>query len=206
MGNRAIITLEDIKGKKHPVALYVHWNGGLESVLAFVEYTWAMFPRGRSDVYTFHARLCQVLGNFFPDGLSLYGHALRVAKNYIEDNGCFHFRVAHDGVTLIGRADEIPAARAHEYWTNPHTIHDSIKQAMPTKNAEHMAVGGVWNVPTETKGLNALQVLGVCWTQHNLCSTASEAERIAFIDRITTCWNLVAAPLLREPAQGEAVA
>lgn len=50
MGNRAIITLESAEGLIHPVATYVHWNGGLESVLAFVTFTWETFP---ADVTTF---------------------------------------------------------------------------------------------------------------------------------------------------------
>jgi hypothetical protein len=149
MGNRAMITLEDATGAQHPVALYVHWNGGLESVLAFMEYTWDMFPCGRSDMFTFHARLCQVIGNFFPNGMSLYGHPVSAAAGYAENNGRFHFRVGTDGLTLLARADEIPAARLHAYWTNPHTIHDTIRQAMPTKTAEHKAIGGAWNTQGE---------------------------------------------------------
>jgi hypothetical protein len=141
MGNRAMITLEDSHGAPHPVALYLHWNGGLESVLAFMEYTWQTYDRGRGDVYTFHTRLCQVLGNFFPDGTSLYGHPLRMAAGYTEDNGRFHFRVGNDGLSLLARADEIPAAREHSYWTNPHTIHDSIRAAMPVRKAAHKPVG-----------------------------------------------------------------
>lgn len=43
MGNRAVITLEDHHHCQHPVALYVHWHGGLESALAFVQYTWDVF-------------------------------------------------------------------------------------------------------------------------------------------------------------------
>ncbi|MEQ1719474.1 MAG: hypothetical protein ABL907_26360 [Hyphomicrobium sp.] len=149
MGNRAMMTFENQQGEQHPVALYVHWNGGLESVLAFVTYTWETFPRGRHDLFTFHARLCQVLGCFFPDGLSLYGFPLSAAEDFVEDNGLFHFRVSKDGVTLQNRGGECEAAKQHAYWTNPHTIFDSIKLAMPTKNAEHMAVGGVWNTQGE---------------------------------------------------------
>ncbi len=147
MGNRAIITLEDHHGKKHPVALYVHWNGGLESALAFMTYTWDTFDRGRDDMFTFHARLCQVMGNFYPDGLSFYGHRLGEADKIGAhcDNGRFHFRIAPDGVTLPNRGPECEAARVHAYWSNPHTIFDSIRAAMPTKDADHSAVGGVWN-------------------------------------------------------------
>lgn len=60
MGNRAII-----KGKGQDLGVYVHWNGGIDSVTAFLEY--CKLKRYRSpEVDTYGvARLCQVIGNFF---------------------------------------------------------------------------------------------------------------------------------------------
>lgn len=144
MGNRAVITLENHKGEKHPVALYVHWHGGLESTLAFVEYTWATFDRGRDDIYTFHARLCQVIGNLFCDGLSLYGYPFHDADDVAEgcDNGRFHFVVGPKGVSLPGREDEVTEARQHEYWTRDFPIQASLKRAMPTRDESYAAKGG----------------------------------------------------------------
>lgn len=145
MGNRAIITLEDAKGKTHPVALYVHWHGGLESALAFVEYTWETFERGRDDLYTFHARLCQVIGNFFPDGLSLYGLPSRRADREAQccDNGRHHFRITNDGFNYLTAPDAVADARAHEYWSRPEPIKQTIHSAMPRKDAKFKHVGGV---------------------------------------------------------------
>jgi len=133
MGNRAIITLENRMGEQHPVAIYVHWNGGLESVLAFIKYTWDNFERGRDDVFTFHARLCQVIGNFFEDGMSLYGHPLDKADNCAEgcDNGRFHFTIGSTGFELKGRAEEVEKAKLHKYWTDERNIFATIKDAMP---------------------------------------------------------------------------
>ncbi len=144
MGNRAVITLEDQQGRKHPVALYVHWHGGLESALAFVETTWELFERGRDDLFTFHARLCQVIGNFFPDGLSLYAHALKDADKWAAgcDNGRWHFRVGPSGVTLPDNPAALDTARQHEYWMRPHPIQEIIRQAMPKKDTEGVAEGG----------------------------------------------------------------
>lgn len=61
MGNRAIITDKD-----RAVALYLHWNGGRDSVEAFVEYCRLKRYRapGQDTSYAF-ARLAQVIGNFF---------------------------------------------------------------------------------------------------------------------------------------------
>ncbi len=130
MGNRCTITFEDDNQQQHPVCLYLQWNGGLESVLAFVSYTWDAFERGRGDLYTFHARFCQVLGNYFPDGLCLYGHPEAEAGEWSTDNGHWHFRIGNDSFTLLNRADEIPTAKAHHYWTDSPSIFDTIKDAM----------------------------------------------------------------------------
>ncbi|MBA2124910.1 hypothetical protein DLM45_01550 [Hyphomicrobium methylovorum] len=133
MGNRCILTLENDKGEQHPVALYLHWNGGLESVLAFIQYTWDTYPRGHGDLFTFHARLCQVLGNFFPDGMCLYGHPLENADGWAEgcDNGRFHFTIGAKAFELKGRAAEVEQAKLHKYWTEERNIFASIKDAMP---------------------------------------------------------------------------
>ena len=144
MGNRAMITMETDKGEQHPVAVYVHWHGGLESVLAFMEYTWETYPRGRDDVYTFHARLCQVIGNFFADGLSIYCHPVHEAGELAKssDNGRFHFVVGPKGVTLPKREAECEEARSHEYWTRAFPIQAIIKRAMPTRDTEFSCIGG----------------------------------------------------------------
>ena len=144
MGNRAIITLEDQHGRTHPVATYVHWNGGLESVLAFIQFTWEEFDRGRDDLYTFHARLCQVIGNFFPDGLSLYAHPIDEADDVAEgcDNGRWHFKITRDGFTLVSPKADCEAARQHDYWTREHNILTMIRNAMPTRDGDRLPVGG----------------------------------------------------------------
>ena len=60
MGNRAVI-----KGKGTVLGVYVHWNGGYDSVLAFTQYCKLKGYRSpESDDYGV-ARLCQVIGNFF---------------------------------------------------------------------------------------------------------------------------------------------
>lgn len=60
MGNRATITTE-----KHDLALYLHWNGGRDSVEAFLEYCALRgFRSPESDSHGW-ARLAQVACNFF---------------------------------------------------------------------------------------------------------------------------------------------
>lgn len=63
MGNRAIITNKDKQ-----LAIYLHWNGGRDSVEAFAEY--CKMKGYRTGDYGF-ARMCQVIGNYFGGGLSV---------------------------------------------------------------------------------------------------------------------------------------
>lgn len=70
MGNRAVITsvkAVTLNGVKHSdeLGVYLHWNGGRDSVEAFLEYCRRKgYPSPEVDNYGW-ARLCQVIGNFF---------------------------------------------------------------------------------------------------------------------------------------------
>ena len=71
MGNRAVITTRDKK-----IGVYLHWNGGRDSVEGFLAYCKLKGYRcPEKDNYGW-ARLCQVLGNFFGGecsvGIGLY--------------------------------------------------------------------------------------------------------------------------------------
>lgn len=60
MGNRAVITTESKQ-----IGVYVHWNGGKESIETFLAYCDMKNHRPpESDCYGW-ARLCQIIGNFF---------------------------------------------------------------------------------------------------------------------------------------------
>lgn len=67
MGNRAFITTKDKK-----LGVYLHWNGGRDSVEAFLKYCELRgFRPPEQDGYGW-ARLCQVVANYFqPYGLSV---------------------------------------------------------------------------------------------------------------------------------------
>lgn len=66
MGNRAVITTVDRK-----IGLYVHWNGGRDTIQPLLKYCELKgFRPPSSDSYGW-ARLCQVLGNFFGGTLSV---------------------------------------------------------------------------------------------------------------------------------------
>lgn len=67
MGNRAVITTStDVEvDKSNDIGIYLHWNGGRDSVEAFLTYCRISgFRPPEQDCYGW-ARLCQVIGNFF---------------------------------------------------------------------------------------------------------------------------------------------
>lgn len=67
MGNRAVIS-----DKEKEVGIYLHWNGGPESICAFLTYAKLAGVRNvEMDPDYFYARLTQIIGNFFGGVLSL---------------------------------------------------------------------------------------------------------------------------------------
>ena len=85
MGNRAVITNEEKK-----IGIYLHYNGGRDSVEAFLLYCKLKGVRDLYDdpQYGF-ARMCQIIGNFFGGttsiGIGLYEEL--DTDNY--DNGVY---------------------------------------------------------------------------------------------------------------------
>lgn len=88
MGNRAVITTT-----KRDLGVYVHWNGGRDSVEAFLRYCELQrFRPPETDDYGW-ARLCQVIANVMgPGGLSvgIFPYADDdSALSYGSDNGVY---------------------------------------------------------------------------------------------------------------------
>lgn len=104
MGNRAVIInqkdmLQDGRINPSQVGVYLHWNGGRDSVEAFLKYCELKCYRTPNyDPYGW-ANLCKVVGNFFGDGLSLgIGVAAELDCNN-HDNGVYII----DGWKIVGR-------------------------------------------------------------------------------------------------------
>ena len=66
MGNRAVITTPERK-----IGLYLHWNGGRDTVEPLLRYCELKGYRAPSSDSYGWARLCQVVGNFFGGTLSV---------------------------------------------------------------------------------------------------------------------------------------
>lgn len=71
MGNRAVITTEE-NFENNGIGIYVHWQGGVKSATAFLEYCRMRGFRCPEDDNYGWARLTQVIANFMGgDGLSV---------------------------------------------------------------------------------------------------------------------------------------
>lgn len=96
MGNRAVITQNK---SLNEVGIYLHWNGGRDSIEGFLAYCLLKKDfRGCDEQYGF-ARLLNVIANFFSDGLSVgVDKANKLdCDNY--DNGVYIIK----GFDIVGR-------------------------------------------------------------------------------------------------------
>jgi len=144
MGNRAIVVFPEAN-----VYVYLHWNGGPESVYAFLDY--AKATGNRTDNYG-PARFCQIVGNFFGGTTSLGIEGLHAPNGLEEldcgDNGIYVLkgwavdrRFAPPGRFSDSRwftAEEIAAeeaaARKSKYWTD---AEETIMQGIAKANDKH---------------------------------------------------------------------
>lgn len=103
MGNRAVITTSK-EWKNDGIGVYVHWNGGRDSVEAFLTYCEMKGYRAPDQDCYGWARLCQVLGNFFGGSTSVGIDKLWYLDKDNGDNGVYVIegwkivdRIYHDG-------------------------------------------------------------------------------------------------------------
>ena len=101
MGNRAVITTNNTYNvdKSTDIGIYLHWNGGRDSVEAFLKYCKFRGFRSPSDDSYGWARLCQVIGNFFGGDLSVGIDCCRNLDCNNYDNGVYVIR----GWEIVGR-------------------------------------------------------------------------------------------------------
>lgn len=97
MGNRAVITTP-----KKKIGLYLHWNGGRDTVEPLLRYCELKGYRApSSDTYGW-ARMCQVLGNFFGGSLCVgIGPYTTDKKMDPGDNGIYVI----EGWRIVDRID-----------------------------------------------------------------------------------------------------
>ena len=93
MGNRAVITTKENLETGRGLEVYLHWNGGRDSVEGFLEYCrLRSFRPPEKDDYGW-ARLCQVIGNFLgADGCSVGVDEISRLDTDNGDNGTYLIR------------------------------------------------------------------------------------------------------------------
>jgi hypothetical protein len=85
MGNRAVISVEGSQ-----CGVYLHWNGGRESVNAFLRVAQTLGVRDPvSDPSYFYARFAQICGNFFGGAICVGVESLSRLDCDNGDNGHF---------------------------------------------------------------------------------------------------------------------
>lgn len=125
MGNRAVITTRE-NFENDGVGVYLHWNGGRDSVQAFLEYCKRKgYISPSSDNYGW-ARLCQVIGNFFGDSNSIGIDKVSHLDCDNWDNGVYII----EGWNIVGREYfEGPEQKVHEL----EAMLDEIDSRQPEK-------------------------------------------------------------------------
>ena len=125
MGNRAVITSKE-NFENNGVGIYLHWNGGYDSVSAFLKYCELKGYRSpTSDNYGW-ARLCQVIGNFFGGSTSIGIDTVDKLDCDNWDNGVYII----DGWKIVDRK-YFDGDEQMEYDLNEMLI--EIDEAMPKK-------------------------------------------------------------------------
>lgn len=129
MGNRAVITTEDKQ-----LGVYLHWNGGRDSVEAFLLYCKLKGYRcPENDCYGW-ARLCQVIGNFFGGELSL---GINTYDKLDCDNG-------DNGVYIIRNWEIVGREFAPTYEQSTYNLRESLEEINKTQPpSEQLSIGTI---------------------------------------------------------------
>ena len=91
MGNRAVLTTNENMPNDKKIGIYLHWNGGISSVKAFLTYCKLAGIRNPINDNYGWARMCQVIGNFFGGKLSIGIDTLNHLDCDNGDNGTYMF-------------------------------------------------------------------------------------------------------------------
>ncbi len=107
MGNRAVVSVEGSK-----VGVYLHWNGGIESVAAFLRAAKDLGVREPTgDTSYFYARFVQIAANYFGGTTSIGIDALTSLDKNNGDNG--HYIVG-EGFKIVDRKHTVKGWAAHQ--------------------------------------------------------------------------------------------
>jgi hypothetical protein len=121
MGNRAVVSVEG-----STVGVYLHWNGGAESVTAFLKAAKDLGVRSPTDDTSyFYARFVQIVGNFFGGTTSVGVGAIAELDTNNGDNG--HFIIGAD-FAIIGHK-YVPKREAGKTYAMNDGIYAAVMEA-----------------------------------------------------------------------------
>jgi hypothetical protein len=150
MGNRAAIAFTDKQTRKPETFVYMHWNGGPESVYAILDVLHEKGRASHSAEYTtarFAHLACELIDG---DGLSVGVMPFTTiddAAHTADDNGLYVHDISTGKteryvaagfdkdarkLTLEETLREISSARAHEYWKGD-SIRNTLRASIPDK-------------------------------------------------------------------------
>jgi len=121
MGNRAVIAT-----KEKDLGVYLHWNGGRDSVEAFLEYCKIKGYRAPEQDNYGWARLAQVIGNFFGGDTSIGIDRYERLDTDNYDNGTYII----ENWKIVGR-EFVRGDEQREHSLNEMLV--AINEAQPTK-------------------------------------------------------------------------
>jgi len=102
MGNRAVIAFQEENWsvvQPDSLGIYLHWNGGPESVIAFLDAAKELGVRRENEYGA--ARLCQIIGNWFGGNLSLGIGQCRTMDTDNGDNGTYVVDLKNHGWKVV---------------------------------------------------------------------------------------------------------
>lgn len=153
MSNRAVITTEN-----KDLGVYLYWNGGRDSVEAFLMYCKLKgYRTPENDCYGW-ARLCQVIGNFFGGELSVGIDKYKKLDLDNLDNGVYIIKdwgiVGRDYVrneeqtyySLSDMVKTINSKQPHDEQLNEDYIDEQLKKYMEITIPQIKAIHAIKNV------------------------------------------------------------
>lgn len=123
MSNSAYITTKK-NYENGGIAVYVHWNGGRDSVEAFLKYCELKGYRVPNEAGYGWARLAQVIGNFFGGTVSVGIEYINPEVKYCSDNGFYII----DGWEIVDRKN--PPSHEQKVWALSRMLYE-IDNSMP---------------------------------------------------------------------------
>jgi len=102
MGNRAVVVFDEFKPESEAAAIYLHWNGGRDSIEGYLKATRILMGGRLGDGAYARARFFQVIGIFMGGNLS-FGMDTTRALCGQGDNGVFI--IDSDTMTIKGRGE-----------------------------------------------------------------------------------------------------